>query len=273
MSHTYVLGHASTELERLDYQATLLRPITRQLLADAGVEKGMRVLDVGCGTGASSLLAAELVGQDGEVIGIDRSEIAIEAAKGAAKKSDYRNIRFQLCDLDAFSDEKQFDMVIGRYVLIHQPEPVGFLKKAAELVRDGGRVAFHEMDLADVLLSCPTIDEWDVVMNELMDRARMTFLGALVGRRLISVFVDAGLRIPQMAGYVLMGGATCGVPKLVIDTLRTLSGGADRTTLPGGTEIVISQKLVELIEMIDEARAQVCWPTQVCVWGEKPTMP
>jgi 2-polyprenyl-3-methyl-5-hydroxy-6-metoxy-1,4-benzoquinol methylase len=271
MPHTYVLGHASTELERLAYQASLLRPITRQLLADAGIEKGMRVLDVGCGTGATSLLAADLVGEDGEVTGIDRVGIAIEVAQGMANESGYRNIDFQTCDLEAFTDEKKFDMVIGRYVLIHQPEPVGFLRKAAELVREGGRIAFHEMDLAHLVLSSPTIDAWDAVASELMSRVQKAFLGAYVGRRLVSAFVDANLGIPQMSGHVLMGGATCGLPKLFIDTLRTMSGGADGTTLADGTEIVFSQKLGELIELIDEARAQVCWPTQVCVWAKKRT--
>jgi 2-polyprenyl-3-methyl-5-hydroxy-6-metoxy-1,4-benzoquinol methylase len=269
MPHTYVLGHASTELERIDYQASLLRPITRHLLIDAGIKKGMRVLDVGCGTGASTLLAAELVGQEGEVVGIDRSEIAIGAANGAAKKSGYQNLNFQITDLEAFSDDKKFDMVIGRYVLIHQSEPVGFLRMAADLVRGGGRIAFHEMDLAEPVLSCPTVNQWDVVFKDLLSRVQKAFLGALVGRRLLPAFVDAGLPIPQMSGYVLMGGATCGVPKLVIDTLRTMSGGSENTTLVDGTEIVFSQKIGELIEVIREARAQVYWPTQVCVWVQK----
>jgi 2-polyprenyl-3-methyl-5-hydroxy-6-metoxy-1,4-benzoquinol methylase len=269
MPHTYVLGHTSTELERLDYQASLLRPITHRLLIDAGIKRGMRILDVGCGTGASALLAAELVGQDGEVIGIDRSEIAIEAANGAARKSAYRNLAFQMSDLEAFRDDRKFDMVIGRYVMIHQSEPVGFLRQAAHLVRDGGRMAFHEMDLAEQVLSSPTVAQWDAVVKDLLSRVQRKFLGPFVGRHLVSAFVDAGLPIPQMAGYVLMGGATCGVPKLVIDTLRTMSGGSENTTLADGTEIVFSQKLDELIDMIREARAQVSWPTQVCVWVEK----
>jgi hypothetical protein len=130
-------------------------------------------------------------------------------------------------------------------------------------------MAFHEMDLAEQVLSSPTVVQWDAVVKDLLSRVQKKFLGPFVGRHLVSAFVDAGLPIPQMAGYVLMGGATCGVPKLVIDTLRTMSGGSENTTLADGTEIVFSQKLDELIDMIREARAQVSWPTQVCVWVEK----
>jgi ubiquinone/menaquinone biosynthesis C-methylase UbiE len=53
----------------------MLRPITERLLRSAGIEPGMRVLDIGCGAGDVSMLAAELVGSTGSVVGIDRNEI------------------------------------------------------------------------------------------------------------------------------------------------------------------------------------------------------
>ncbi|HKB19915.1 MAG TPA: hypothetical protein VKC65_02800, partial [Gaiellaceae bacterium] len=47
----YVLGHSEAELRRLTFQADLIEPITRELLVDAGIEEGMRVLDIGTGRG------------------------------------------------------------------------------------------------------------------------------------------------------------------------------------------------------------------------------
>ena len=60
----YVLGHSDRELDRLTTQARMFEPFTRQLLLQAGICPGMRVLDVGCGSGDVSFLAAGLVGSN-----------------------------------------------------------------------------------------------------------------------------------------------------------------------------------------------------------------
>jgi SAM-dependent methyltransferase len=73
----YILGHSESELHRLMRQAAVLAPITRRLFSDAGLARDMRVLDVGCGTGDVSILAAEMVGSGGAVVGIDRSKDAL----------------------------------------------------------------------------------------------------------------------------------------------------------------------------------------------------
>src|SRR3984893_5680888 len=69
----YILGHSQQEIGRLMLQATILRPFTERLMRDAEIGPGMRVLDLGCGAGDVSMLAAELVGPSGSVVGIDRS--------------------------------------------------------------------------------------------------------------------------------------------------------------------------------------------------------
>src|SRR5262249_62416923 len=74
---TYALGHSEHELERLSRQGKAFEAFTRQLLVQAGISSGMRVLDVGSGAGDSSFLVAEFVGCDGEVVGVDREPLAV----------------------------------------------------------------------------------------------------------------------------------------------------------------------------------------------------
>ena len=76
----YVLGHTEHELQRLRTQAALIDPITKWFLIEAGISTGMRVLDIGSGAGHVAFLAAEIVGDAGEVIGADRSAEAVRAA-------------------------------------------------------------------------------------------------------------------------------------------------------------------------------------------------
>jgi ubiquinone/menaquinone biosynthesis C-methylase UbiE len=70
-------------------QATILRPFTERLLRNAEIGPGMRVLDLGCGPGDVSMLAAELVGPSGSVVGIDRSPQVIALARTRAQAAGY----------------------------------------------------------------------------------------------------------------------------------------------------------------------------------------
>src|SRR5262245_16075362 len=81
----YVLGHSDRELERLSAQARLIGPITREFFIDAGIVPGMRILDMGSGNGDVSFLAADLVGDKGSVVGVDRAPAAIVAARRRAE--------------------------------------------------------------------------------------------------------------------------------------------------------------------------------------------
>src|SRR5208337_5280181 len=91
----YILGHSEREIRRLMHQASILRPITERLLRGAGIGRGMRVLDLGCGAGDVSMLAAELVGAAGSVVGIDRSQEAIAVARERAQTARLGNIDFE----------------------------------------------------------------------------------------------------------------------------------------------------------------------------------
>lgn len=69
---TYVLGHADVEVRRLLLQGRLYNDYTEHALRLAGLRPGMRVLDIGCGPGDVSFIAARLVGPTGRVLGVGR---------------------------------------------------------------------------------------------------------------------------------------------------------------------------------------------------------
>src|SRR5262249_23818606 len=93
-----------------------------------GSWRGMRVLDVGSGAGDVAFLAAELVGNSGEVVGVDRSEAALTAARARAAARGLRNVSFREGDPTRMTFERAFDAVIGRYVLQYQRDPAAMLR-------------------------------------------------------------------------------------------------------------------------------------------------
>src|SRR5215471_5205369 len=90
----YALGHSEHELQRLSRQAQAIEPFTRQLFEEAGINQGMRVLDVGCGSGDVAFLAADLVGLSGEIVGVDRERTAVDWANARAHSLGTTNVKF-----------------------------------------------------------------------------------------------------------------------------------------------------------------------------------
>ena len=82
----YILGHEQSEIDRLMVQSAVMRPFSGRLFKAAGMSTGMRVLDLGCGPGDVSMLAADLVGPSGSVIGIDRSLEAFQSPEDAVNR-------------------------------------------------------------------------------------------------------------------------------------------------------------------------------------------
>ena len=154
-SPSYVLGHSDHELGRLRNQARLLEPVTRQFLREAGITDGMRVLDVGSGTGEVAFLAAELVGETGLVVGTDRVPAAIAAATHAAQNRRLFNVEFREGDPTDLEFDLPFDAVVGRYFLPVQTDPATMLRELALRLRKGGLLVFHEPDFTCVRSSPP----------------------------------------------------------------------------------------------------------------------
>lgn len=87
-------GIGDDELARLEAQGAAMAPATRMIFAEAGIQPGMRVLDLGCGAGDAAFVAAGLVGPDGSVVGVDRSPEALARARLRAEQRGLTQVQF-----------------------------------------------------------------------------------------------------------------------------------------------------------------------------------
>jgi SAM-dependent methyltransferase len=202
---SYVLGHSDQELARLGRQAALIGPVTRALLVEAGVGPGMRVLDVGTGRGDVALIAAELVGEDGSVVGVDLAPSAVAAARERVAGLPLRNVSFRAGDPAALDYEQPFDAVVGRYVLMFMPDPSATLRRVAANVVPGGVVAFHEIDWTGHR-SFPTVELWDRCCRLATEALVAGGADTQLGAKLPGVFVAAGLDWPTLRKSTVVGG-------------------------------------------------------------------
>jgi ubiquinone/menaquinone biosynthesis C-methylase UbiE len=101
----------------------------------------MRVLEIGCGIGDLSLLAAAMVGAQGCVLGIDRSPFSVDAARRRTAACGVTHAEFQVADLATFETDQLFDALVGRLVLLYLPDPAATLRRPARYLRPGAIVA------------------------------------------------------------------------------------------------------------------------------------
>ena len=189
----YALGYSERERRRLALQGAIQNPTTEQLLRRAGIVHGMRVLDLGCGVGDVALLAGRLVGRHGSVTGIDVDEGALEIARARAQGQGLQQVRFEWGAIEELRFRQSYDAIIGRHILIHLSDPLAVLKRATQLLRPGGVVAFHEYDLSITDLAYPAAPVREEMARLLLKSVPTPNMGA----RLYHYFLKAGFSHPR----------------------------------------------------------------------------
>jgi 2-polyprenyl-3-methyl-5-hydroxy-6-metoxy-1,4-benzoquinol methylase len=201
----YLMGYSETERRRLIEQAALFRPVTERFLVEAGICRGMRVLDVGCGVGDVSLLLSELVGPEGAVVGVDRDPHALELARQRAQRRE--QIAFLEGDIQELGFGADFDAVVGRWVLIHVGDPAAAIRHAAACVRPGGIVGFQDSDYSTLPPpTWPRLPLFETVATWLRASMQQVGVHERVGLSFRRLFAAAGLPTPTLKMEVLLGG-------------------------------------------------------------------
>ena len=270
-THRYALGYSENEFRRLESQGGLFRDFTEDVLRRAGLAPGMQVLDIGCGVGDVSLLAADLVGPSGAVLGIDRSKEALDVAKRRAAAAGRRQVRFAAAELEAFSTDRKFDAVVGRLVLVHMQNPAATLRRLLNCLRPGGIVAFQEM-LPRLARSIPEGPHFRLCCQRIMDTFERAGSDLDMGGKLFATFLAAGLPAPQMiAAARVEAGAQSPVYEYVADVLRSLLPITERTGVATADEVDIDTLAARLRSEAVANDASILLPPLVGAWTRLPS--
>lgn len=262
----YSLGHSDKELQRLRRQAAWYEPSTLRLFQEAGIKEGMRVLDLGSGAGDVSLVARKLVGDSGEVLGIDRSEVAVTEAQQRAEAAGLKNVRFLTADLDNFIGQEKFDAVLGRLVLMYPPDPVATLRSLLTSLRPQAICAFQE---ADYCVAAPSYPEGTLYthMVKLITEVMSATSDVRMGAKLFRTFTAAGLPAPKLHIEIFTGG-TPDYPgfEVVAEIVRSLLPTIEKRGLASSTEINIDTLAERMRDDALNQGAICCWPAFVNAW-------
>jgi 2-polyprenyl-3-methyl-5-hydroxy-6-metoxy-1,4-benzoquinol methylase len=236
----YALGHSEQELQRLSRQGRVFEPFTRQLFEDAGISRGMRVLDIGCGSGDVAFLAADLLGPRGEVVSVDRERTAVDWAKVRAHSRGTTNVNFVEGDPAEMEFDQQFDAIVGRLVLMYYPDPVDAIRKLMRHVRPEGLIVFQEVDLANAR-SLPAAPLYERSLTWIKQTLSGTGARIQLGLELYPVFLSAGLPGPSMRMDTLIGGGPqCPAYEIVAELVQSLLPVMEKLKIATAAEVGIS---------------------------------
>jgi SAM-dependent methyltransferase len=165
------------------------------LLTAAAIDERARVLDVGCGAGMTTRLAARQA-RSGRALGVDLSGPMLGRARETAQRENLGNVAFEQGDAQAYPFEPgAFDVVISRFGVMFFADPVAAFTNIGQALRPGGRIAFVCAAQADG-------NEWLRALAALRDILPIGGFGATGGPGMFSLADPHTVRdVLSAAGY------------------------------------------------------------------------
>ena len=179
-----------------DAWAAQLRPAHDTLLEMAGLQPGMRVLEVACGTGLVTLRAAEQIGPDGALYATDISGEMVAVTAAEAESRGLHNVATARTDAESLPvEDAGFDAAICALGLMYVAEPINALAEMRRAVKSGGRVA---ATVWGERRNCAWAEIFPIVDAEVNSEVCPLFFSLGAPDSLIRAMTDAGLeRVEQ----------------------------------------------------------------------------
>jgi SAM-dependent methyltransferase len=267
----YVLGRSEMESQRLIRQSSSMRPSTERVFEKAGINAGMRILDLGCGVGDVSFLAAELVGPQGSVVGIDVNPGVLAVARRRAHESGLTRVSFKESTIDGFTSAEPFDAVVGRFVLMYQADPVATLAHVYSLLRTGGLLVLQEPDFRVGVNTSPPCALWQQVNYWIGETFRRGGVHHDIGGKLYHLFRRAGLPGPAMLEHVSVGGGASMRPfgENSVEMIRSLLPTMEQLGIASAQEVQVDTLTERLERDACATECQITYVPIVAAWTTK----
>jgi len=170
-------------------------------LALADLKPGETVLDLGSGGGFDCFLAANAVGSEGHVIGVDMTEDMVALAKRNADKGGYGNVEFRLGDIEALPvEDEAVDAILSNCVINLVPDKQQAFAEAFRALKPGGR-----LHVSDIVLTCDGLPEELVNVQSYVNCVagavtRSDYLQAMQDAGFVNVTVHSETDAAQLLG-------------------------------------------------------------------------
>jgi len=184
MERDYVLGTHEDELQRLGLQHNIWLPHALKCWHSVGITQGSKVLDIGAGPGYATANLADIVGEKGEVVGIERSKNYLQHFR---KKLAHRpNIRAY--EMDIIQDD------------------IPVVRKNYDALKKGGKAIFHEYVHYETWQFIPPSQPQEEFVQEVVKNWRETGSETNVAKALPQLLINQGFELETTKPLVFIIG-------------------------------------------------------------------
>jgi len=186
---TTMIGNAARR-KRQQIMSKNLSPSTEAFVGDASLRRGMNGLDLGCGTGETTLLLKSMVG-NGRITGIDSRSTQISIAKDKAQRNNVNRIEFQCINILEWRPRVSYDFVYSGFHFCLLKKPLLLLKQVYSTLKPGGFAMIEDLDFSQ-FHSFPNSFAFDRFVELYMDVLTLQGADPKIGNNLFPLFQEVG---------------------------------------------------------------------------------
>ena len=132
--------------KRQQILANILAPSTWAFMERVKLYNKKKILDLGCGTGETTLLLRTIMGQESQITGLDSNESQLEIARGKIQKNELSGIKFHYQNNLEWNESHSYDLVFSRQFFEQLKAPSNMLQKVFNSLKPGGMLMVEALD-------------------------------------------------------------------------------------------------------------------------------
>jgi ubiquinone/menaquinone biosynthesis C-methylase UbiE len=216
------------------------------------------------------LIAARIVGRRGSVTGIDPDRAALDIAQARANEENLSHLNFEQAAFETYTTDRPYDAIVGRHILIHSRDPLGWIRKAKSLLRSGGIAGFQEYDVSYFPPIEPELPLFTELREYLVEFFRRAVAYADVGARLYHwMQVTEFSNTRSSAECLMSGGVESSFYEWFAETIRSVTPLLESLGIASAADLDLDTLAIRLREEGVSCAGCLTTPLIVSCWGSE----
>ena len=214
---------SAADRRRQQIISEILIPFTKSFIQQMPIKKGMHGLDLGCGTGVTTMILKNFLGSEGVITGMDSNAFLINIAREKNQQNEMSNINYKLQNILEWKDDQTYDFIYSGLFFNRVSNPAYALRQVYNSLTPGGFAMVEDLDFTQ--FQCfPNCYAFDQFIDFYTTIKKMQGTDANIGKRLGQLFSQAGFEKVQerMVPPKFLKNSNKHIASLTLESIRPL---------------------------------------------------